>query len=421
MRAGNNHFRQAEITITSTAFGSYFEYPKPEYEVADIFRLYGDEYRRRHSTTPEQRRVMNDIERCRTTMLGGHVDQCDHCGVKHISYNSCRNRHCPKCQGAQRESWLEAQRAAVLPVEYYHVVFTLPEDLNGLIRWNERFCYALLFEAASTTLLEFGRSHLSGELGITCVLHTWGQTLQMHPHLHCIVTGGALARDGMSWRSCRSGYLFSVRALGEVFRQKYCAELQRGLAEGELRLPAEGEWRTMMRSRTLIGHLAERDWVVYTKRPVAGAEQVLEYLSRYTHSVAISNWRIVGIAEGKVSFRWKDYRDEGREKIMTLSAEEFIRRFLLHVLPSGFVRIRHYGVLANGRRQRRLQQWRDLLQAELSVIETSARTQAEPEEAAEPIWNESRCPCCGKGRMVKLYELARSASPPSVFEQARAA
>lgn len=364
---------------------------------------------------------MNDIERCRTSAMGGHVEQCDDCGVKRISYNSCRNRHCPKCQGAQRESWLEAQREALLPVEYYHVVFTLPEELNALIRWNERFCYALLFEAASATLLEFGQRHLGGELGITCVLHTWGQTLQLHPHLHCIVTGGALAADGMSWRNCRPGYLFPVQALGEVFRGKYCAELQRALAERELRLPAEGEWNTALRSRTLIGKLAERDWVVYAKRPVAGAEQVLEYLSRYTHSVALSNWRIIGIAEGKVSFRWKDYRDEGREKTMTLSADEFVRRFLLHVLPIGFVRIRHYGVLANGRRKRRLQQWRDLLQTELSVIEISAGTQAEPAETIEPIGNEGRCPCCGRGRLVKRYELARSASPPSAVELAWAA
>ena len=418
MRADNNNLRQSEVTSTSTAVGSYFEYSKPEHEVADIFRLYGADYRQRHATTPEQRRVMNDIERCRTSMLGGHVDQCDQCGVKRISYNSCRNRHCPKCQGAQRESWLEAQRAALLPVEYYHVVFTLPAELNVLLRWNERFCYALLFEAASTTLLEFGQSHLGGELGITSVLHTWGQTLQLHPHLHCIVTGGALARDGMSWRSCQSGYLFPVRALSEVFRGKYCAALQRALAEHELRLPAEGEWNTVMRSRTLIGELAERDWVVYTKRPVAGAEQVLEYLSRYTHSVAISHWRIVSSAAGKVSFRWKDYRDEGREKTMTLSADEFIRRFLLHVLPSGFVRLRHYGVLANGRRKRRLQQWRDLLQTEPPARAASATTQTEPTETSE---NQGRCPCCGKGRMVKLYELARSARPPSAVELAWAA
>ena len=409
MLTSNNNRPQVEVKVTTTSFGSYFEYPKPEIEVADIFRWYGEEYRRKHPLTRPQLQVMRDIEQCRTSALGGHVDQCDQCGVKRISYNSCRNRHCPKCQGSQRERWLETQRAALLPIEYYHVVFTLPEELNVLAQWNPRFCYTLLFQAASATLLEFGQRHLDGEIGITAVLHTWGQALQLHPHVHCIVTGGALAADGRSWKSCPSGFLFPVRALSEVFRGKYCAGLQRALADGELQLPPAGEWSDPARSWELVAELAGRDWVVYAKRPVAGAEQTLEYLSRYTHSVAISNWRIVSVEEGKVSFRWKDYRDDEREKIMTLDAEEFIRRFLLHVLPAGLVRIRHYGVLANGRREKRLAEWRELLAAKPVAVESEKTEMAEQVEKEGP---DEQCPCCGKGRMIRLYELARSGSPP---------
>lgn len=409
MPTGDDHQRQTRVKTVTTSFGSYFEYPRPEFDVADIFRLYGDEYRRKHPLTWQQLRVMRDLEQCRTPALGGHVDQCDQCGVKHISYNSCRNRHCPKCQGSQRERWLETQRAALLPIEYYHVVFTLPEELNLLAQWNSRCCYTLLFRAASATLLEFGQRHLGGELGITAVLHTWGQALQLHPHVHCIVTGGALAADGRSWKSCPPGFLFPVRALSEVFRGKYCAGLQRALAAGELQLPPAGEWSDPARSRELIAALAGRDWVVYAKRPVAGPEQTLEYLSRYTHSVAISNWRIVSVADGKVSFRWKDYRDDEREKIMTLDADEFIRRFLLHVLPAGWVRIRHYGVLANGRRARRLAEWRELLAAKPAVTESEKTGMAEQVEKED---NGATCPCCGKGRMIRLFELARSGSLP---------
>lgn len=364
---------------------------------------------------------MSAIERCRTAALGGHVDECAACGHQRLSYNSCRNRHCPKCQASARRKWVEAQKQAVLPIEYFHVVFTLPDAINPLLRWNQRLLLNRLFTAVAETLLEFAERHLGGEPGITAVLHTWGQTLVEHPHLHCLVTGGALAKDESRWTSCTRGYLFPVRALSQVFRGKYCDFLKRAFAQEQL-LGAESLPMLASRESFLryLHDLQQPAWVVYAKRPFAGPEQVIEYLGRYTHRVAISNQRLITVDEHTVSFRWKDYRDGGRVKVMTLSADEFIRRFLLHVLPPEFVRLRHYGILANGRRQSKLGRCRELLGAGAEV----SRQAQEPPDIMPPDVlpaEEERAVCeqCGSGRMQRRAELPPSCGPPDTAERVR--
>jgi len=357
---------------------------------------------------------MSAIERCRTAALGGHVDECDNCGHQRISYNSCRNRHCPKCQATARHKWVEAQKAALLPVEYFHVVFTLPDPVNVLLRWNRRLLLNLLFKAVGETLLEFGQRHLGGEPGITVVLHTWGQTMIEHPHLHCIVTGGALSKDGCRWQSCRPGYLFPVRALSQVFRGKYCAMLQRAFDRGELQgIESLSILASPANFARYLNELRKSSWVVYAKRPFAGPTQVIEYVGRYTHRIAISNRRIVGMDDATVSFQWKDYRAEAQVKVMTLVAAEFIRRYLLHVLPAEFVRIRHYGILANGRRKSKLARCRELLVAQgASLPQVAAERQnAEDVETGD---EHQVCESCGVGRMYRREEWPHSCGPPQV-------
>jgi hypothetical protein len=292
-----------------------------------------------------------------------------------------------------------------LPVEYFHVVFTLPDALNPLLRWNQRLLLNLLFTAVSETLLEFAARHLGGEPGVTAVLHTWGQTLVEHPHLHCIVTGGALATDGRSWKSCRPGYLFPVRALSAVFRGKYCAFLQRAFASHQLH---GAEALTLLVSseafESFMRELKGKSFVVYAKRPFAGPAQVIEYIGRYTHRIAISNQRLLSVDEKTVSFRWKDYRDGEKVKVMTLDAHEFVRRFLLHVLPSGFVRIRHYGILANGRRKTKLERCRSLLLADLPKISSESQNASD----VDPVDQHLRCEKCAGGRMVRRAEVLPS-------------
>jgi hypothetical protein len=294
---------------------------------------------------------MRAIETGRTAALGGHRDVCDHCGAERISYHACRNRHCPKCQRLATAGWLDARRAELLPVEYFHVVFTLPHALYALLDRNARLLDALLFRTTAATLSAFAHAprHLGGELGVTAVLHTWGQTLTQHIHLHCIVTGGALAPDGSRWIPAKPGFLFPVRALAQVFRAQYLEALERAAAAGKLALPdllsAPGPVHAGLAS------LRQQDWVVYAKPPFAGPEQVLQSLGRYTHRVALSNDRLIDLQDGVVRFRWKDDNDGPRVKIMALPAEEFIRRFLLHIVPERFVRIRHFGFLANRSRQ----------------------------------------------------------------------
>ena len=337
---------------------------RPPLEVADILRAHGDDYRRRHSLSPQQAAVLRHLTQCRTAALGGHVDACDACGYARISYNSCRDRHCPKCQGQQRAAWLETRLERLLPVAYFHVVFTLPDALYPLMLRNQAMLYHLLFQAASQTLLQLGADPkwLGAQLGVTAILHTWGQNLLFHPHLHCVVTGGGLTADGQHWRATRSDYFLPVRVLGRLFRGKFLAGLK-ALYDGD-QLCLEGSVAALADAsafRRWLTPLYRQDWVVYAKPPFGGAEQVFRYLGRYSHRVAIANSRLVSLDDGQVMFQWKDYAEEHKTKRMCLDAEEFIRRFLLHVLPARFVRIRHYGLLAGRNVPTKLARCRELL------------------------------------------------------------
>jgi hypothetical protein len=337
-------------------------------EVADIFRIHGPAWReaQRGHLSLAQLKVMSAIEQCRSAALGGHVLRCEGCGTDQISYNSCRNRHCPRCQASAAQRWLEARTADLLPVEYYHVVFTLPAPVADIAYQNKAVLYGLLFDVAAETLLTIAADprHLGARIGATLVLHTWGSALTHHPHVHGIVPGGGIARDGQRWIACRPGFFLPVRVLSRLFRRRFLEELQRLHAAGQLRF--FGELAKLVDAsafRDWLSPLRRCEWIVYVKRPFPGPSAVLAYLSRYTHRVAISNSRLLAVDERGVTFRWKDYRATGRSrrKIMTLAADEFMRRFLLHVLPSGFHRIRHYGLLANGGRKASLTLARELL------------------------------------------------------------
>jgi hypothetical protein len=348
-----------------------------------------------------QQRVLRAIASCRTAALGGHLEQCDRCGHRRAVYHSCRNRHCPKCQLLAQEDWLEARRA-------FHVVFTLPHELNRLALTRPRVIYDLLFRAASDTLKTFARDpkHLGGELGLTAILHTWSQTVSQHIHLHCIVTGGALASDGSRWIPPRHpGFLFPVRALAKVFRGKFLDGLRQRFLRGELgcddSLPA------------LLHTLREHDWVVYAKPPFAGPESVLRYLGRYTHRIAISNHRILRMEGDRVAFRYRDYADGNRIKVLKLSVHELLRRFLLHVLPRGFVRIRHYGLLANRLRRQRIARCRELLAAEAPPAPPAQESLCEKMLRLTGL-DVTACPACGQGRMVVIAEVEKldGTTPP---------
>jgi hypothetical protein len=341
---------------------------RPALEVADIFRRHGEAFRRSHGPHlgRVERRVMAAIEACRTQALGGHVEQCGDCGLVRCAYNSCRNRHCPKCQGLARAEWLEARQAELLPVPYYHVVFTLPAPAAEIAFHNKRVVYAILFRAAADALRDVAADprHLGAEIGAVAVLHTWGQTLHHHPHLHCIVPGGGLSPDQTRWIPCRPGFLLPVRVLSRRFRTLFLARLQAAFTAGELRF--SGTRAALAEPGTFAGRLdalRAAEWVVYAKRPFAGPEQVLAYLGRYTHRVALANSRLTRLADGQVDFTWKDYRHHGKTKVMTLTADEFIRRFLQHTVPDGFHRIRHLGFLANRHRTEKLALCRALLAA----------------------------------------------------------
>ena len=337
-------------------------------EVADIFRIHGPAWRQaqRGHLSLAQLKVMSAIEQCRSAALGGHVLHCDGCGADEVSYNSCRNRHCPKCQASAAQRWLQARQADLLPVEYFHVVFTLPAPIADIAYYNKAVVYGLLFDIAAETLLTIGADakHLGARLGLTLVLHTWGSALTHHPHVHGIVPGGGLAPDAQRWIACRPGFFLSVRVLSRLFRRRFLEELLRAHHDGQLQF--FGEHATLAgvdAFRRWLVPLRQCEWVVYDKRPFAGPEAVLAYLSRYTHRVAISNSRLIALDERGVIFRWKDYRAKGRtrHKTMTLEPGEFMRRFLLHVLPGGFHRIRHYGLLANCSRTANLALARQLL------------------------------------------------------------
>ena len=372
-------------------------------EVADIFRAHGPAWREaQHGhLSLAQLKVMSAIEQCRTAALGGHALQCDACDHQEISYNSCRNRHCPKCQARAAQRWLDARQADLLPVEYYHVVFTLPEQISSIAYTNKAVIYRLLFDVAAETLLTIAADpkHLGASIGATLVLHTWGSAMTHHPHVHGIVPGGGLSPDGERWVACRHGFFLPVRVLSRLFRRRFLEELAKAHRVGQLAF--FGEHAGMVEASAFARWLAPLrtcEWVVYAKRPFAGPEAVLAYLSRYTHRVAIANSRLVALDSDRVSFRWKDYRAKGRtrHKTMTLAADEFMRRFLLHVLPTGFHRIRHYGLFANAHRR---------------VNQARARTLLSVPPSA-PVFNEASatpaptfiCRCCGATmRVVEVF------------------
>ena len=386
---------------------------RPALEVADIVRACGPAYRDTHPLSAQQDRVLRAIENCRTATLGGHVTQCDHCGVLAVSYNSCRNRHCPKCQTLAKERWLESQCADLLDIDYWHLVFTLPHELNPLAQGNPEVIYNLLFHATSQTLLAFGHNPrwLGGELGITMVLHTWGQNLGQHIHVHCVVTGGALSPEGARWLPAQPGFLFPTQALSTVFRGKYLDGLAQAYQRGELRWGgATAPLVDPDAFRQLLATLKTHDWVVYAKPPFAGAEQVLAYLGRYTHRVAMANHRLVSFEDGQVRLRWRDYAHGNQVKIMTLSGEEFLRRLLLHTLPPGFMRIRHYGLLGNRCRHEKLARCRALL----GQLEPAPR---EPESVEAMMLRLTgidihRCQVCQQGRLRVISRLPPTSSWP---------
>jgi hypothetical protein len=341
---------------------------RPTLEVADILRASGNSFWERQGShlAWQHRKVMDAIVRCRTAALGGHRDQCLRCGHQVISYNSCRNRHCPKCQGNARARWLAARSAELLPVPYFHIVFTLPHELSALVLQNKRLLYDLLFRTSAETLLEVARNpkHLGADIGLLSVLHTWGQNLQHHPHVHCVVPAGGLAMDGSRWVAASSRFFLPVRVLSRVFRGKFTAALKQLMLQNKLQFHSSlQELARPERFRQFLCQLFTKEWVVYAKPPFGGAQYVLNYLARYTHRVAISNHRLVAFKEERVSFRWKDYAVGGKQKVMTVSADEFLRRFLIHVLPKGLVRIRHFGLFANRRRAASLLRCRKALGA----------------------------------------------------------
>ena len=354
-------------------------------------------------------KVMSAIERCRTAALGGHVARCEKCAHTHVAYNSCRNRHCPKCQGAAAKDWLAEREAELLPVPYFHVVFTLPAPIGDIAFQNKAVVYDILFKAAAETLITIAADpkHLGARIGLTAVLHSWGSALTHHPHVHMIVPGGGISSDGERWVSCRPGFFLPVRVLSRLFRRLFLEKL--AAAHGASRLNFFGDHAPLAERRAFAAQLAplrKVEWVVYAKRPFGGPEAVLAYLSRYTHRVAIANSRLLSLDDAGVTFKWKDYRAKGREraKIMMLATHEFIRRFLIHVLPGGFHRIRHYGLLANGGRAENIARARELLSV--------PATQSEPADAdaGEPPTLSPPCPCCG-GRMIIIETFERGTTP----------
>lgn len=400
------------------------------WHVADVFRAGEAAFMAEWGSTlsTPQRRTLRDIMLCRTAALGGHVDECNACGHRRVHYNSCRNRHCPRCQAGARAAWFQAREAELLPIPYFHVVFTLPQELMQLAQQNQRVLYRLLFHAASQTLLQVAADprHLGARIGVLAVLHTWGQTLVGHPHLHCIATGGGLDADAAKWiparRSRRTGaeFFLPVRVLSCVFRGKFIAGLKRAFAEGELCFFGElAELADPARFEELLTTIVRRPWVVFAKRPFGGPRQVLKYLARYTHRVAISDQRIQEVTAETVTFGYKDYADGNVAKQLTLSHVEFIRRFLLHVLPSGFSRVRYYGFWANRERQANLQRCRELL-----LSDAAAANEAHPSQKNDPWANlELRnecCPHCQVGHMLVVEEWEPNETPlprPPHFRQ----
>ena len=374
---------------------------RPPLEVADVLAAHARAFFEARSgiVSSAKRRVVRKLVTCRTAALGGHIDRCDRCDYERVSYNSCRNRHCPKCQAAARAEWLEAREADLLPVEYFHVVFTVPAGIAEITLQNKKIMYAILLRASAETVQQIAGDpkHLGARIGLLSVLHTWGQNLLHHPHVHCVVPGGGLSPDGNSWVSCRPGFFLPVGVLSKVFRGKFLDMTRHAFANGELSF--QGALAPLNDAHAFATHLktaCETDWVVYAKPPFGGPAQVLKYLARYTHRIAISNHRLVSLENGRIKFRWKDYAHGNRHRTMTLDAGEFIRRFLLHVLPKGFMRIRHFGFLANACRTERLRRCRELLGC-------SSPTSVVAEDANDSLDDDKlrRCPSCSEGHLIR--------------------
>ena len=380
-------------------------------EAADILRKHISDYQSQYPMWPEHRKIVYDLLNCRTAKLGGHIDRCTHCGMLRITYHSCRNRHCPKCQHMPRERWLLKRKEEILPVPYFHVVFTLPHELNSVILNNKKVMLNILFKAASQTLLTFGENTLGGKLGFIATLHTWDQQLKAHFHLHCLVAGGVVSKDGSRWIPCKKNYLFNQQALALVFRAKFLEQMDNACHSGKIKFGGD-------QYKTLRPKLYGKKWIVDVRDPVKNPECVLEYLARYTHRVAIANSRITALKDGRVTFKIKN-RKKNRKEQITIPAVEFIRRFLLHSLPGGFVRIRHYGFLANRNRSQNLKAIRKLMGL------------SDPHKTPIPSLEEmvcqltgtdiTRCPSCHKGRMQLLMEIPRpQARPPNLLALAAA-
>lgn len=382
---------------------------KTNLEVADIFCEYGEAYLHKFgtSTNSQQRRTMHALEVCRTAELGGHIDKCDHCGHQLISYNSCRNRHCPKCQSLAKAEWLEARTAELLSVGYFHVVFTIPKALNQITLQNKREVYGILFKAVAKTLLTIAADpkHLGAKIGFMAILHTWGQTLLLHPHLHCVIPGGGLSQDERAWISCRKKFFLSVRVLSCLYRRLFIDFLMKAFNQERLKFYGKiSQLSNPELFAQLMKKCFETEWVVYAKPPFGGAEKVLDYLGRYTHRIAISNNRLLKVKDGKVCFSWRNYRQGNKVQTMTLEAEEFIRRFLLHVLPSDFMRIRYFGFLSNRHRTKKLKSCRKLLHVHQTTVKS---TIIDWKERYESLTGKKvdLCPFCYKGHLITIQKL----------------
>ncbi len=379
-------------------------------EVADIFRLYGEDYRKNHNITFEQSKVMRQISICRTTTLGGHIQRCTECGYEQNAYNSCRNRHCPKCQTMTKEKWLSDRKAELLPCGYFHLVFTLPHDLNQIILYNKRILLNILFQAVNETLQTFARDpqwRLEGQPGFIAVLHTWSQTIMDHFHLHCLIPAGVLSFDKKRWIPARKKFLFKTKSLAKAFRKLYIQKFLTAYEKNQLISPGNTAWSDSDESLVrLINDLKNKQWIVYAKRPFAGPEQVLEYLGRYTHRVAISNHRILAVSDAMVTFSYKDRKDNNNTKPMTLKAREFIRRFLLHVLPQRFVKIRYFGFMFHRDKQSNIELIRKLVNAVTVFTEKLNETVQQIMLRLTGV-DISICPKCGNGHMIDVMKIHR--------------
>lgn len=388
---------------------------RPKLEVSEIFRRYGEAYRQEHgaSMSTAQRRVMTAIELCRTAALGGHLERCDECGHERNCFNSCRDRHCPKCQSLARLQWIEDRQSELLEAPYFHVVFTVPQEIAAIAYQNKKVVYDILFHATAETLTTIAADpkHLGAQIGFFAVLHSWGQNLLFHPHLHCVVPGGGPSADGQRWISCRPDFFLPVRVLSRLFRRLFLEALQKAFDADKLQF--SGALEPLRERLAFVRQLAQAktsEWVVYAKRPFAGPQQVLDYVGRYTHRVALSNNRLLDIENDQVRFQWKDYRTGDQVKTMTLSADEFIRRFLLHVLPNGFQRIRYYGFLGNRYRREKLDQCRRLLGMQIPDPHAGSPSEPDYRDRYEDLTGCSlrQCPQCQRGRMVLVAILPKS-------------